>query len=215
MPPPASIYTSLTLLLLLYVFPARAQRVQVHGVVLGSDGKTPLLGAGITNINANTVTITDAAGRFSVPAQPLDSLLVRAVGFKPVLYLVDEQAVSGKPLILILQEDSVLLQEVQVRSMPSEEEMRRILHSKAPEKRALVQRPGYNPALEPPPPPEESLPNMVLNPASYFSREGMQRRQLKKHLEAGAEKQRQAEAERIKAEEARYNSFFKDSTSNQ
>ena len=208
--------TLLMLLLLTSSLQAVAQQVRITGTVLQPDRKTPVAGARVIVVQSRVAALTDNSGAFRMYTQPNDSLLIRALGFKPLYYVLKPQAAPQLKLTIILQEDSVQLQEVQVNSMPSEEQIRKALLNMPEKPKMLVQRPGYVPGLEPPPPPPP-LPTILWNPVSYFSKEGKQKRKLKRLVNAEDAHRRQLEAERLKAaqEEAerKYNSFFKDSTS--
>ncbi|MEJ8803111.1 carboxypeptidase-like regulatory domain-containing protein [Pontibacter sp. H249] len=210
-------YTFFLFLLLFYTLQASAQQIKVIGKVLQPDKQTPVAGAGVLVLKSRVATVTDIAGQFKLYAQQGDSLLVRAVGFKPLYYNIKQQPATELRLTIILQEDSVLLQEVQVNSMPSEDQIRKALRNMPEKPKMLVQRPGYIPGLEPPPPPPPPPPTILWNPVSYFSKEGKQKRKLKKLQSTEAAYHRQLELNRLKAaqEEAerQYNSFFKDSTS--
>lgn len=216
MPANLKFCTTLLLLLLLYTLQTSAQQIRVTGIVVQPDNQTPVAGAGVSVVKSRAAALTNEDGRFKIYVQPNDSLLIRAVGFKPVYVAVQHQLTSELRLTIMLQEDSVLLQEVQVNSMPTDDQIRKALRNMPEKPKMLVQRPGYVPGSEPPPPPPPPPPNMVLNPASYFSKEGKQKRKLKKLIDAMNEAKKQQEAARLKAEqeqeEQKYNSFFKDST---
>lgn len=113
----------LPLLLLLFgSLPAVAQKqLRVNGTVLQPDKQTPIAGAGIIKLRTNTAVLTDEAGRFLVDVQSGDILLIRAVGYKPLLYLPKKVQVSELRVTFVLQEDSVVLGEVNVTSLPSQE----------------------------------------------------------------------------------------------
>ncbi|WP_276499003.1 carboxypeptidase-like regulatory domain-containing protein [Pontibacter litorisediminis] len=172
------------------------QQAKVSGIVLQPDRKTPVIGAGISRLGTGTVVATDQSGRFTLLAQPGDSILVRAVGFKPVLYRIRQE----QELLFVLQEEVQRLREVEVSSTPT-----------------VVKRPPENkPAFTPPPPVPPSPPSILWNPVSYFSKEGKQRRKLRKYLAKEADKRQLQEAERLKAEQEKakqdYNRFFKNNT---
>jgi hypothetical protein len=120
----------ITLLLLLCTLPALAQRtIRVSGTVLQSDKVTPVPGAGIIRYGTNMAVVSDAEGKFLIDIEQEDTLLVRAVGFKPLLYLPKKLPVSEIRVNIVLQEDSVMLGEVEVTNRPSEEIIQRALRN--------------------------------------------------------------------------------------
>ncbi|MHC2990984.1 membrane protein [Pontibacter sp. HJ8] len=199
----------ITLLLLLCTLPALAQRtIRVSGTVLKSDKVTPIPGAGIIRYGTNLAVVSDAEGKFLIDIEQEDTLLVRAVGFKPLLYLPKKLPVSEIRVNIVLQEDSVMLGEVEVTSRPSEELIQRALRNMKREEPEYVKRPGYRPELEPGPPPPAPPPT-ILNPMSLlydmFSKEGKQNQKLQQLLLI-------EEMSRRKKEKEAYNRLFKDNT---
>lgn len=164
--------------------------------------------------------MTDEAGRFLVDVQSGDTLLIKAVGFKPLLYLPKKVQVSELRVTFVLQEDSVVLGEVNVTSLPSQEVIQKLLRNNQPAPINIIKRKGYNPALEPPPPTPPPPPSLVFNPASALSKEGKQRRILhkaqkkKEREEKKREKERLIQEQKERVEKARrdYNRFFNENT---
>ncbi|MFD2067298.1 carboxypeptidase-like regulatory domain-containing protein [Pontibacter silvestris] len=197
------------LLLLLSGLPVLAQQnIRISGTVFQSDKKTPIPGATITRVNSHLGVLTDENGAFLIDVSQQDTLMVRAVGFKPLMYLPKQLPVSEVRVNIVLQEDSVMLGEVEVTSRPSKEMIDRALRNMKREQVSQVKRPGYIPGLEPPPPPEEPAPT-IASPVgllyNMLSREG---KELKKLQELKAEE----ELKRKQQEKKDYNRFFKDNT---
>lgn len=198
-----------TLLLLLFSnATVSAQRsVRISGTVLQSDKKTPIPGAGIIRYGTTKAVVSDAEGKFLIDVAQEDTLLIRAVGYKPLLYLPQRLPVSELRVTIVLQEDNVMLQEVEVTSRPSQEMIQRALRNMNRAEPNYVKRPGYIPVpeLTPPPPP----PPTVMSPISLlydlFSREGKELRKLQ-------ELQFLQLLEQYKANQENYNRFFKDNT---
>jgi hypothetical protein len=214
----------LLFLLLLSGFPALAQKqLRVSGTVLQPDKITPVAGAGIIKLSSNTGVVTDEAGYFRIDVAPAsDTLLIRAVGYKPILYIPQKVQVSELRVTFVLQEDSVVLSEVNVVSLPSQEVIQKLLRNNKPEPINIVMRKGYDPSLEPPPPLPPPPPSVIFNPASAFSKEGKQLRllhKLQKQQEKKEKEEQKREQERLiqeqkeREEQAKrnYNNFFKDS----
>jgi hypothetical protein len=203
------LYLLLTILLLASALPALAQRsIRVSGTVLESDKTTPIPGAGIIRFGTTQGVISDAEGKFLIDIDQSDTLLIRAVGFKPLLYLPRNLPVSELRVNIVLQQDSVMLGEVEITSRPSEEMIQRALRNMKREDPDYVKRPGYRPELEPGPPPPPMAPT-IMSPISLlydmFSKEGKQNQKLQQLLMIEEMKRRRQEKEN-------YNRFFKDNT---
>ncbi|WP_276498188.1 carboxypeptidase-like regulatory domain-containing protein [Pontibacter litorisediminis] len=107
----------LTLLLLLFVFTAEAQHIQLQGRVLSGESQQPLPYVNIGIRNKNIGTASDGQGRFilSLPQQHAqDTLTFSAVGYHELSEPVQVLA-SREPLELRLQEKVTSLQEVVVQ----------------------------------------------------------------------------------------------------
>jgi hypothetical protein len=189
--------------------PAIAQKsIRVSGTVLQPDKVTPVAGAGIIRFGTQSAVVSDQDGKFLIDIQQEDTLLIRAIGFKPLMYLPKRLPVSELRVTIVLQQDTVMLGEVEVRSRPSDEMIQRALRNMKREASNLTMNPGYIPNLEPPPPPVPVAPT-ALNPMSLLydmlSKEGKERKKLQ-------ELYLLLEYERIKREKEAYNRFFKDNT---
>ncbi|MBB6612820.1 carboxypeptidase-like regulatory domain-containing protein [Pontibacter sp. Tf4] len=202
--------TGLILLLMLLTWaPALAQRnVRISGTVLGPDKKTPVPGAGIVRYGTTKAVISDTEGKFLIDVAPQDTLLIRAVGYKPILYLPRHMPVSEMRVTIVMQEDSVMLGEVEITNRPSQEMIQRALRNMNRPDPNYVKNPAYVPAPKMPPPPPPPPPT-VLTPISLlydlFSREGKELRKMKELYFL-------QELERQKKEQENYNRFFKDNT---
>ncbi|PVY38517.1 carboxypeptidase-like regulatory domain-containing protein [Pontibacter virosus] len=199
----------LSTLLLVSVLPALAQRnIRVSGTVLEPDKSTPIPGAGVIRYGTTQGVISDEEGKFLIDIDQSDTLLIRAVGFKPMLYLPRNLPVSELRVNIILQPDSVMLGEVEITSRPSEEMIQRALRNMKKEEPEYVKRKGYRPELEPGPPPPPVAPT-PLSPISLlydmFSKEGKQNQKLQQLLLI-------QELKRRKEEKENYNRLFKDNT---
>ncbi|WP_188502159.1 carboxypeptidase-like regulatory domain-containing protein [Pontibacter amylolyticus] len=199
----------LSALLLVITLPALAQRnIRVSGTIFESDKTTPIPGAGVIRFGTTQGVISDEEGKFLIDIDQSDTLLIRAVGFKPMLYLPRNLPVSEIRVNIVLQPDNVLLGEVEITSRPSEEMIQRALRNMKKEEPEYVKRKGYRPELEPGPPPPPAAPT-PLNPISLlydmFSKEGKQNQKLQQLLLIQELKRRIEEKEK-------YNSLFKDNT---
>ena len=182
--------------------------VRISGTILQPDKSTPIPGASVQRVGYTTGVVTDEAGTFLIDIQTQDTLLIRAIGYKSILYLPRNLPVSEIRVNIVLQPDNVLLGEVEITSRPSEEMIQRALRNMKKEEPEYVKRKGYRPELEPGPPPPPTAPT-PLNPISLlydmFSKEGKQNQKLQQLLLIQELKRRIEEKER-------YNSLFKDNT---
>src|SRR5690606_28871572 len=86
------------------------QQHQITGTVSDSRGSLP--GVTITVIGKAAVAITDQNGRYSLAAEPTDSLVYSFVGYKTVTV-----AINGRTTVdAVLDEDATALQEVIVNA---------------------------------------------------------------------------------------------------
>ena len=199
----------LSALILVSTLPALAQRsIRISGTVLEPDKSTPIPGAGVIRYGTTFGVISDEEGKFLIDIDQSDTLMIRAVGFKPLLYLPRNLPVSELRVNIVLQPDSVLLGEVEITSRPSEEMIQRALRNMKKEEPEYVKRKGYRPELEPGPPPPPMAPT-PLSPISFlydmFSKEGKQNQKLQQLLLI-------EELKRRKEEKEKYNRLFKDNT---
>lgn len=197
------------LLLLLCTLPAQSQNtIRISGTVLQADKITPIPGANIIKINTQRGVVSNEEGKFMIDVAQEDTLLIRAIGFKPLLYLPKKLPVSEIRVNIILQEDSVMLGEVEVTSRPSPEMIQRALRNMKRDQTSQVKKPGYIPGLEPPPPAAPAPPT-IMSPATLLydmlSREGQEKKKLQQLLLL-------QEIERMRKEKEEYNKFFKDNT---
>ena len=101
--------TILTLLLGIFLSAgAYAQQISAKGVVKDQTGE-PVIGANVLVKGTSTGVITDIDGKFSLPATKNDVLVISFVGYK-----TQEVPVTGKDMMVTLQDDTELLDEVVV-----------------------------------------------------------------------------------------------------
>lgn len=194
--------------------PARAQApsVRVSGSVTAAGTRQPVAGATVRVQRTRRGTVTSATGDFAVDAQPTDTLLFRALGFKPQQLLLGGTGLSQLVVRIQLVRDSVRLGEVQVNGDRPD----RALINRALRNLKRPAPPVVSGAKRPPKPqplfavdstaPKAPVPT-IASPVSLlydqFSREGKQRRKMEEiDAEIQAEKARKARAE--------YNKAFRD-----
>lgn len=181
---------------------------RISGTILQQDRETPIPGATIIKTNSQRGVISDEQGKFLIDVAIEDTLLIRAVGFKPLLYLPKQLPVSEIRVNIVMKEDSVMLGEVEVTSRPSPEMIQRALRNMKRDETSQVKKPGYIPGLEPPPPAGPAPPT-IMSPATLLydilSKEGKEKKKLQELLLLEELKRKQQEKEE-------YNRFFKDNT---
>lgn len=191
---------------------AQAQTVRVSGSVTAADTRKPVPGATVQVQRTRRGTAASAIGEFSVEALSTDTLLFRAVGYKPQRLPLGGTGLSQFIVQIRLVRDSVRLGEVRVSSdRPDRAVINRALRNikrPAPPVVSQVKRP---PKPKPMFAVDSTAPRAqdptIANPVSLlydqFSRAGKERRKMDEILEAERlEKARQARA--------KYNKAFKD-----
>ena len=201
-------------MLLLLASPARAQvePVRVSGSVAEARTRLPIPGATVQVQRTRRGVVSSTTGEFSIDALPTDTVLFRALGYKPQRLALGGTGLSQMVVRILLVRDSVQLGNVQVTAdRPDRAIINRALRN--------IKRPAppvVSGAKRPPKPkplfavdstaPKAPVPT-IASPISLiydqFSREGKQRRKMEEiEAEQKAEKARKARAQ--------YNKAFKD-----
>jgi len=185
--------------------------VRVSGTVSETASQQPIPGASVRVQRTRRGTATDAQGNFRLTALPTDTLLFRAIGYRPYRRLLGGTGLAQLVVRVRLVRDSVALGEVRVTAdRPDRAQINRALRNlKRP---AAVAKIPVRPAAPRPLFPVDTLPPAlpkptIGNPTSFIyeklSRAGKERRKMAAIRAAErAEKARQARA--------RYNRAFKD-----
>ncbi|MFD1468738.1 carboxypeptidase-like regulatory domain-containing protein [Hymenobacter caeli] len=192
--------------------PARAQQVRVSGTIAAFDSREPIPGATVRVQRTRRGLAAGLKGEFEIDVLNTDTLLFRAVGFKPRQLPLGGMGLSQLVIQVQLQRDSVRLGEVRVNGDRPDRAMinRALRNMKRPvppvvsgAKRPPKPKPLFPVDSSAPKAPVPTLESPVSLLYEQFSREGKQRRKVKE-LEAAdkAEKERQARA--------KYNKAFKD-----
>ena len=192
--------------------PAQAQLLRVSGSVSAADTRQAVPGATVQVTRTRNGVAAGNTGDFSIDALPSDTLLFRAVGFKPQRMPLGGSGLSLLIVQVRLVRDSVRLGEVRVSSdRPDRAVINRALRNikrPAPPVVSQVKRPpkpapmfavdSAAPKAEAP-----TLENPVSLIYDQFSRAGKERRKMEEIREAErTEKARQARA--------KYNKVFRD-----
>lgn len=194
---------------------ARAQApntVRVSGSVAEARSRLPVPGATVQVQRTRRGVVSGTTGEFSIDVLPTDTVLFRALGFKPQRMPLGGTGLSQLVIRVLLVRDSVQLGEVQVTSdRPDRAIINRALRNIKRPKPPVVSG-----AKRPPKPkplfavdstaPKAPIPT-IASPVSLlydqFSREGKQRRKMEEiEAEQRAEKARKARTQ--------YNKAFKD-----
>ncbi|WP_255474364.1 carboxypeptidase-like regulatory domain-containing protein [Pontibacter qinzhouensis] len=190
---------------------ASAQKsVRVSGTILQPDKSTPIPGASVQRVGYTTGVVSDEKGTFLIDIDQQDTLLIRAIGYKSILYLPRNLPVSELRVSIVMQEDSVMLGEVEVTNRPSQEMIERAIRNMKRPDPNYVKNPSYKPPVDIPPPAPAAAPS-ITSPISMlyemFSKEGKQKAKLQQILT-------ELEMERIlkeaQQEREEYNRLFKD-----
>ena len=192
--------------------PARAQQVRVSGTISAFDSRQAIPGATVQVQRTRRGLASGLSGEFEIDALNTDTLLFRAVGFRPRRLPLGGTGLSQLVIQVQLVRDSVRLGEVRVSSdRPDRAMINRALRNMKRPKPPVVSGAKRPPRPKPMFPVDSSAPKAPVptleSPVSLlyeqFSREGKQRRKVQE-LEAAdkAEKERQARA--------KYNKAFKD-----
>lgn len=108
-----------------------AQQSMIIGHLLDSSSQQPLQFAHVQNVDQALGTLTDRNGRFRIPAQVNDTVVFSIVGYQTLAWIITEKHLSDSALTFKLPVDTVLLKEVTIAELPTEEEFkRRILATK-------------------------------------------------------------------------------------
>lgn len=191
--------------------PAHAQ-TRISGNITEASSRLPIPGATVQVQRTRRGVVSGPTGEFLIEAQPMDTLLFRALGYKTLRMPLGGTALSQLVVQIKLQRDSVQLGEVQVTAdRPDRAVINRALRNIKRPKPPVVS--GVKRPPKPTPlfavdstAPKKPVPT-IASPVSLlydqFSREGKERRKMEE-IEAAerAEKARQARA--------KYNKAFKD-----
>ncbi|WP_167856499.1 carboxypeptidase-like regulatory domain-containing protein [Hymenobacter metallicola] len=186
-------------------------QVRVSGTVSGSKDRKAIPGAAVFVQGTNRGTVANNEGDFTITVSNTDTLLFRAVGFKPQRLPLGGTGLSQIIVQIYMQRDSIQLGEVRIQEgRPDRAVINRALRN--------VRRPTPPPnAVRRAPPPKPLFPvdtiaprmpvPTIASPVSLiydqFSREGYQRRKME-------EIQAQQKALQAEKERQKYNRNFKD-----
>ncbi len=212
-----AVWPRLALLLGLWAWAgvARAQApesVRVSGSVAEARSRLPIPGATVQVQRTRRGVVSGTTGEFSIDVLPTDTILFRALGFKPQRLPLGGTGLSQLVVRILLVRDSVQLGNVQVTAdRPDRAIINRALRNiKRPKppvvsgvKRPPKPKPLFAVDSTAPKAPIPTIASPVSLLYDQFSREGKQRRKMEQiEAEQRAEKARKARAD--------YNKAFRD-----
>ncbi len=107
--------------------------VALSGVVVDEADLTPIPNVTIKNSTQKSTALADSTGFFSLTAKPGDTLIFEAMLYSEEAYIVPESFSGGRfAVIEAMHKDKLLLEEVTVRSFPSQEQFERAFLSADP-----------------------------------------------------------------------------------
>ncbi len=104
-----------------------AQRTYVYGVVRDSTTKEDMIGVHIKNINAGSLTSTNQKGKFKIPAQMGDTLVLSNVGHKTLAWIADTSWFQSEEIEFLLPLNTIFLEEVVVGEFPEYERFKDLI----------------------------------------------------------------------------------------
>ena len=113
------------------VFAASSQQL-VSGQLQDSLTNEPVQFAHVSNITSNQMIITDVAGFFRIPANVGDTIVFSIVGYQKLGWVVKSNWFD-EPITLKLPKDRLMLDEITISNIPSEEVFKRRLIEYTPQ----------------------------------------------------------------------------------
>ena len=116
----------------LVIMDARAQEVttkdkqivQFSGVVVGADSTTGVPGVHVYVPKAGRGTTSNLYGYFSMPALVGDSVIISAIGFERILYVIPGDRGENITEFFELKTDTTYLEEVEIFPFPTEKDFK-------------------------------------------------------------------------------------------
>lgn len=110
------VFLSITLLMISQLSEAQ-QRIWIEGEVRSADSLLPVKNAHIISRLNRSGTISNEKGDFIIRGRTSDTIMFSAVGFQRSVMAFDSTMLqTGKPWIVLLRKDTILMEEVVVRS---------------------------------------------------------------------------------------------------
>ncbi|MEP1034143.1 carboxypeptidase-like regulatory domain-containing protein [Ekhidna sp.] len=119
-------------------FSSTAQRSYVYGIVKDSLTKEDLIGVHIQNIDAGSLTSTNAEGKFQMPGQIGDTIVFSSVGHKTLAWIVDSTWFKSEEIEFLLPVNTIYLDEVVVGEFPEYERFKDLVIKEQPKDTTFV-----------------------------------------------------------------------------
>ena len=100
------------------------QIVQFSGVVVGADSTTGVPGVHVYVPKAGRGTTSNLYGYFSMPALVGDSVIISAIGFERILYVIPGDRGENITEFFELKTDTTYLEEVEIFPFPTEKDFK-------------------------------------------------------------------------------------------
>ncbi len=113
-------------------FSSKAQRNYIYGVVKDSLSQEPMIGAHIQNVDAGSLTSTNAEGKFKIPAQVGDTIVISSVGHKTLAWVADSSWFKQNEIDFLLAVNTIYLDEVVVGEFPEYERFKDLIIKEQP-----------------------------------------------------------------------------------
>ncbi|WP_425392229.1 carboxypeptidase-like regulatory domain-containing protein [Ekhidna sp.] len=109
-------------------------QTDITGLVSDASSYEALHGAHIVNLRTQKFTISDVSGKFTIPAQQGDTLQITYVGYEKKFIAITD----GEPVMILLSQDSILLEEVQVSAFPEYRHFKQMIIDTQPVDSSLI-----------------------------------------------------------------------------
>jgi len=104
----------------------------MYGIVKDSLNQQPMTGAHIRNLTAGSLTSTNEHGKFKMPIQVGDTLLLTSVGYQEIMRVADSSWLQEKEILFLLSTSTVYLDEVVVGQLPEYERFKQMILEEQP-----------------------------------------------------------------------------------
>ncbi|MEQ9406060.1 MAG: carboxypeptidase-like regulatory domain-containing protein [Cyclobacteriaceae bacterium] len=156
---------ALLISLLLLSFAVFSQRSEVNGVIKDLETQEPLIGAHIQNLTSDKLAISDGSGRFKIPVQISDTLMISFTGYQLLGWVVEQSWFEKDEVEFLISTDTIYLQEVVVGVLPDYDRFKQLILETDPPDTFEIYGMASLPPFGPPPITEKDLQNPVFGPS--------------------------------------------------
>ena len=90
--------------------------VDLNGIILDGESKTPLIGSHILNLNSVRGTTTNMEGQFTIPSSVNDTIMISYIGYESIKLKITNDLLKGNELSITLYEKSDKITEVTIKT---------------------------------------------------------------------------------------------------